>query len=107
MFGTRFAHHSEADLANLFSFFNVSWQYEPHTFPILWDAQGNVVESFTPDFYLPEFDIYVEVTTAAARFQTRKNRKLRLLAGAHPNVRVKLLNKRDVERVLGRFRTST
>ncbi len=99
----RFAHRSEEDFASLFDFFRVDWQYEPKSFPIIWDAQGNVVESFTPDFYLPEFDLYVEVTTAASRFRTRKNRKLRLLRAAHPELRVKLFHRTDVQRVLGKF----
>lgn len=99
----RFAHRSEADFANLFDFFRVAWRYEPHSFPIVWDQDGNVVESFTPDFYLPDFDIYVEVTTAAPRFRTRKNRKLRLLRASYPQLKVKLFGKNDVERVLGKF----
>lgn len=99
----RFAHRSEADFAKLFDFFKVAWRYEPHSFPIVWDGDGNVVESFTPDFYLPEFDLYVEVTTAAARFRTRKNRKMRLLRASYPQIKVKLFAKREVERVLGKF----
>ena len=99
----RFAHRSEADFANLFDFFRVDWHYEPRSFPIVWDGDGNVVESFTPDFYLPEFDLYVEVTTAAPRFRTRKNRKLRLLRACYPELRVKLFGKCDVEHVLGKF----
>lgn len=99
----RFAHRSEEDFANLFDFFRVDWRYEPRSFPIVWDGDGNVVESFTPDFYLPEFDLYVEVTTAAPRFQTRKNRKVRLLRARYPDLRVKLFVKRDVEHVLGKF----
>ena len=70
----------------------------------MWDGDGNVVESFTPDFYLPDFDLYVEVTTAAPRFRTRKNRKLRLLQAAYPEMRVKLFAKTDVETVLRRHR---
>lgn len=98
----RFAHRSEADLAHLFDFFRVDWHYEPQSFPIAWDHKGDVLESFTPDFYLPDFDIYVEVTTAAARFQTRKNRKLRLFRASYPHVRIKFFNRRDVEAILAR-----
>jgi hypothetical protein len=100
---SRFAHRSEEEFANLFDFFQVDWHYEPRSFPIVWDQHGNVVESFTPDFYLPDFDLYVEVTTAAARFRTRKNRKLRLLQASHPQLRVKLFGKRDVQAVLGKY----
>ena len=47
-----FAHPSEEELANLLDFYRIPWLYEPHSFPIKWDRNGNVVESFTPDFYL-------------------------------------------------------
>jgi len=98
----RFAHRSEADLAHLFDFFRVDWQYEPRCFPIAWDSDGNVIEAFTPDFYLPQFDVYVEVTTVAGRFQTRKNRKLRMFRASYPNVRIRFFNKRDIAAVLSR-----
>jgi hypothetical protein len=98
----RFAHRSEAELAHLFDFFQVDWHYEPQSFPIAWDERGEVVESFTPDFYLPQFDIYVEVTTAAPRFQTRKNRKLRLFRASYPHVRIKFFNKGDIAAILCR-----
>ena len=98
----RFAHRSEADLARLFDFFNVRWQYEPQSFPIAWDEDGNIVEAFTPDFYLPEFDLYLEVTTAARRFQTRKNRKLRMLRASYPHVRIRFFNRSDIAAVLSR-----
>ncbi|HEY8298394.1 MAG TPA: hypothetical protein VIG32_10265 [Candidatus Baltobacteraceae bacterium] len=98
-YAARFAHCSEADLARLLDFYGVDWRYEPRSFPILWDAQGGVLESFTPDFYLPEFDLYLEMTVIRPRLQTRKNRKLRLLRDAYPEINIKLFTKRDVERV--------
>ena len=58
-----FAHASEAELARILDFYQVAWEYEPRSFPILWNLEGSVVESFAPDFYLPEFDLYVELTT--------------------------------------------
>jgi len=98
----RFAHRSEAELARLFDFFNVRWHYEPQSFPIAWDQDGNIVEAFTPDFYLPQFDVYIEVTTVARRFQTRKNRKLRMFRASYPDLRIKFFNRRDVAAVLSR-----
>ena len=59
----RFAHQSEAELARILDFYGVAWRYEPDVFPISWNADGAVVESFSPDFYLPEIDIYLELTT--------------------------------------------
>jgi hypothetical protein len=97
-----FAHASEAELARLFDFYRIPWQYEPRTFPISWDERGQPIEFFTPDFYLPEYDLYIEVTVAKPIRNSRKNRKLRLLRSNHPHVNVKLFTRRDVERVLAR-----
>jgi hypoxanthine phosphoribosyltransferase len=95
----RFAHHSEAEFARLLDFYRVEWRYEPCTFPISWDRSGRVTEWFTPDFYLPQFDLFVELTVQSPRLQTRKNRKLRLLKQAHPDIAIKLFVRRDVERL--------
>jgi hypoxanthine phosphoribosyltransferase len=97
-----FAHTSEAELARLFDFYHISWQYEPRTFPISWNDRGEPVEFFTPDFYLPEYDLYIELTVAKPVRNTRKNRKVRLLRSNHPQVNVKLFTRRDAERLFSR-----
>ena len=97
-----FAHASEAELAKLLDFYRLSWEYEPHSFPIVWNERGNPVEFFTPDFYLPEYDLYIELTVAKPIRNTRKNRKLRLMRSHHPHVNVKLFTRRDVERLFSR-----
>jgi hypoxanthine phosphoribosyltransferase len=97
-----FAHASEAELARLFDFYRIDWQYEPVSFPIAWNDRGRPIEFFTPDFYLPEYDLYIEVTVAKPVRNTRKNRKLRLMRSHHPLVNVKLFTRRDVERVFSR-----
>ncbi len=97
-----FAHTSEAELARLFDFYRIAWEYEPRRFPIAWNAQGRPVEFFTPDFYLPEYDLYIEVTVAKPIRNTRKNRKLRLVRLSHPWINIKLFTRRDVERVFSR-----
>lgn len=94
----RFAHVSEAELARVLDFYRVDWQYEPRTFPLVWNDNGDVLEAFAPDFYLPDFDLYVEVTVLSPRLQSRKNRKIRLLRERYPHVRIKLFTRRDVER---------
>jgi hypothetical protein len=96
---TRFAHRSEEEFARLLDFYEVEWRYEPCTFPISRDARGNAVEWFAPDFYLPQYDLYVEMTVLNPRLQSRKNRKIRLLREAFPDVAIKLFNRRDVERL--------
>lgn len=97
-----FAHASEAELAKIFDFYCIVWEYEPRSFPIAWNHRGRPVEFFTPDFYLPEYDLYVELTVAKPVRNTRKNRKVRLLRSHHPRINVKLLTRRDVERIFAR-----
>ena len=98
-----FAHPSEADLASLLDAYGIRWQYEPTTFVLEAGAQGKPTEGFTPDFYLPDFDSYLEVTTLRQPLITRKHRKLRKLREQHPGVHVKLLYRRDVERLGAKY----
>ena len=84
--------------------FGIPWEYEPHTFTLESDAAGNVLEAFTPDFYLPEQDLYLEITVMKQSLVTRKNRKLRKLRARYPDVQIKLFYRRDIERFAERFR---
>ena len=81
-----FAHASEAEMARILDFYAVRWEYEPDTFPILWNLDGDVVESFSPDFYLPDLDLYLEMTTLRQKLVRKKNRKLRRLRELYPSV---------------------
>ncbi len=98
-----FAHASEAELARILDFYEVAWEYEPHTFPILYDRDGAVLESFSPDFYLPDLDLYIELTTLKQRLVRKKNRKLRRLRDLYPGLRVKLLYARDFRALLLKY----
>ncbi len=98
-----FAHPSEAEFARFLDFFQIRWQFEPTSFPLRWDAAGRVVERFTPDFYLPDFELYVELTTMKQRLVTRKNRKLRRMRELYPEVSVKILYNRDYRKLLFKF----
>jgi hypothetical protein len=100
----RFANRSELECAKVLDYYGVPWDYEPRTFVLEEDEQGRVMEAFTPDFYLPEQDLYVEVTVMKQSLVTRKNRKLRKLRERHPEVRIKLFYKHDVERLAQRYR---
>jgi hypoxanthine phosphoribosyltransferase len=100
----RFANEAELECAKLLDFYGVPWQYEPRTFVLERDDEGRVIEAFTPDFYLPEQDLYVEITVMKQSLVTRKNRKLRKLRRLYPDVRVKLFYRRDIERLAQRFR---
>ena len=99
----RFAHDSEAELARILDFYGVAWRYEPDVFPISWNADGAVVESFAPDFYLPEIDLYVELTTLKQSLVRKKNRKLRWMRQLYPEVRVKLFYARDFKALMVKY----
>jgi hypothetical protein len=99
----RFAHESEAELARILDYYGVAWRYEPVTFPISWNADGAVVESFAPDFYLPEVDLYVELTTLKQSLVRKKNRKLRHLRQLYPEIRVKLFYGRDFKALMLKY----
>jgi hypoxanthine phosphoribosyltransferase len=98
-----FAHASEAEMARILDFYAVTWEYEPHRFPILWNLDGSVVESFSPDFYLPDLDLYLEMTTLRQRLVRKKNRKLRRLRELYPNVRIKLFYARDFRALMLKY----
>ena len=98
-----FAHNSERQFARLLDFYRVDWEYEPTAFPIEWDSAGNPVQSFRPDFYLPGFDLYIEITTLNQRLVTRKNRKVRRLRELYPQVRIKVLYQRDYLSLLAKY----
>jgi len=99
----RFAHASEAEMARILDFYEVRWDYEPTTFPILWSLDGDVIESFAPDFYLPELDIFLEMTTLKQRLVRKKNRKLRRLRELYPDVRIKLFYARDFRAMMLKY----
>jgi hypothetical protein len=100
---TGFAHASEAEMARILDFYEVRWAYEPTTFPILWNLDGDVVESFAPDFYLPELDMFLEMTTLKQRLVRKKNRKLRRLRELYPDVRIKLFYARDFRAMMLKY----
>jgi len=100
---TQFAHPSEEIFANLLDFYRVAWDYEPRSFPIQWDRDGKVSEAFTPDFYLPEFDLYVELTTMKQSLVTRKNRKVRLLRELYPHINIQVFYQKDFENLIFKY----
>lgn len=98
-----FAHPSEQEFANILDFYGIHWQYEPYTFPLRWDEQGNVIEAFTPDFYLVDQDLFVELTTLRQSLIRIKRRKIRLLRALYPHIRIKMWSRKDFEWLLRRY----
>jgi hypothetical protein len=100
----RFANDVELECAKLLDYYGIPWAYEPHTFVLEEDAEGRIVEAFTPDFFLPEQNLYLELTVMKQSLVTRKNRKLRKLRERYPDVNAKLFYRRDIERLAQRYR---
>lgn len=100
---TAFAHPSERVAAQILDYYRIAWEYEPTTFPLEWDKQGNVLASFSPDFYLPEFDLYIELTTMSQKLVTKKNRKVRRLKELYPEVSIRILYQRDFRKLLFKY----
>jgi hypothetical protein len=90
-----FAHPSERVAAQILDYYGLAWEYEPTTFPIEWDSKGDVIASFSPDFYLPGFDLYIELTTMSQKLVTKKNRKVRRLKELYPDINIKIFYQKD------------
>jgi hypoxanthine phosphoribosyltransferase len=98
-----FAHPIEEAFARILDYYGIQWLYEPRTFPLEWDAQGKVSEAFSPDFYLPEQDLYVELTTLRPQLIRHKNRKLRRIKELYPEINIKLLKRGDLRDMMIRY----
>ena len=100
----RFANEAEVECARILDFHGIAWEYEPHSFVLERGEDGRVLEAFTPDFYLPEQNTYLEVTVMKQSLVTRKHRKIRKLRERHPGVNIKLFTRRDFERLSRKYR---
>ena len=99
----RFAHNSERQFALLLDFYGVEWMYEPTSFPVNWDREGRPSQYFTPDFYLPEDDLYIEITTMSQKLVTKKNAKVRRIRELYPEIRIKILYQRDFLNLVDKY----
>ena len=99
----RFAHNSERQFAKLLDFYGVVWEYEPRTFTLETDRTGNPVQAFTPDFYLPAYDQFIEITTLNQKLVTKKNRKVRRLRERYPEVKCKIFYQRDYMSLVAKY----
>ena len=100
----RFANEAEVECARILDFHGIAWEYEPHSFVLEQDENGRVLEAFTPDFYLPQQNAYLEVTVMKQSLVTRKHRKIRKLRERYPDVKIKLFTRRDFERLSHKYR---
>ena len=95
----RFAHPAEQACVSLFEQHGLSWRHEPVCFILARHDDGSIHEAFTPDFYLPELDVFIEVTAMDPRHASRKRRKVRQLRTLVPDLEIVLLEARDLSRL--------
>ena len=98
-----FVHPIEAEFARILDYYGIAWEYEPRTFDLEWDDDGRVIKAFSPDFYLPGQDLYVELTTLRPKLVTKKNRKIRRLQELYPDINVKLLKRSDLRDMMVKY----
>ena len=99
-----FKNESEAEFARILDMYKIEWMYEPKTFPIEWDAEGNVTMAFSPDFYLPKFDLYLELTTMDQKYVTKKNKKMRRVRELYPGTNIRIVYKKDFAELIERLK---
>ena len=99
----KFKNASEEEFARILDMHQIQWKYEPKTFPVEWDAEGNVTLAFSPDFYLTQFDTYIELTIMSQRYVTEKNKKLRKVRELYPGTHIKIVYKKDFHDLIERF----
>lgn len=98
-----FVHKIEAEFARILDYYGIEWEYEPRTFELAWDDEGNVTEAFSPDFYLPQQDRFIELTTMRPKLITKKNRKIRRMKELYPEIDVKLFKRSDLRQMMLKY----
>lgn len=99
----QFAHPAEEVFARILDYYGIEWDYEPRTFALEWDEEGTILEAFSPDFYLPQQDLYVELTTRRPKLNTAKNRKLRRMKELYPEINIKLFKRQELRTLMIKF----
>lgn len=98
-----FAHPAEEMFARIMDYYGIQWEYEPRTFDLEWDSEGNVTLAFTPDFFLPDQSLFIELTTLRPQLSTRKNKKMRLMNELYPDIKIKLMKRRDMRDMMVKY----
>ena len=99
-----FKNDTEEEFARILDMYNIEWLYEPKTFPVEWDAEGNVTMAISPDFYLPKFNLYLELTTMDQKYVTKKNKKMRLVRELYPGTNIRIVYKKDFQELVDRLK---
>ena len=100
-----FKNPTEIEFARILDMYQIEYKYEPKTFPIEWDPEGNVTLAFSPDFYLVQFNTYIELTTMNQKYVTMKNKKAKKVRELYPGTNIKIVYKKDFQSLIERFST--
>jgi hypothetical protein len=100
---SEFAHPSEKEFARILDYYGIEWEYEPRTFPLEWDENKQIQEAFAPDFYLPQQNLYIELTTLRPQLSSHKNRKIRRLKELYPEINIKLFKRREIHTMMVKY----
>jgi hypothetical protein len=98
-----FAHPAEKTFSTILDYYGIEWEYEPRTFPLDWDEEHNITEAFSPYFYLPLQDLYIELTTLRPKLVNHKNRKIRRMKELYPEIQVRLVKRREMRDLMIKF----
>lgn len=98
-----FKNESEEEFAKVLDMYNLEWEYEPRTFPLKWDSEGNITQAFSPDFYLPRFNTYIELTIMNQKYTSGKRKKMALLKKLYPGTNISIVYKDDFHSLVQRF----
>lgn len=101
-----FAHKSEANFAELLDLYGIKWIYEPMSFPLKWGSDGSIKMMFTPDFYLPDQNLFLEITTMNQKLVTKKNKKIKLTQKLYSNLRFKIIYEFQYIELLNKYKNT-
>lgn len=79
----------EIAYAKFLDYSGIKWQYEPKAFDL-----GN--STYRPDFYIPEWDLYIEIK---GYWRDDAKKKYKLFKKLNPKVRINVLNKKDLKSI--------
>ena len=102
----KFAHISEYNFSELLTLYNINWIYEPSSFPLKWGSNGNATMMFKPDFYLPDYSLYIEITTMEQKHVTKKNKKYKLASKLYPNIKFKIIYDIQYQELVNNYKGS-
>lgn len=85
----------ERNVAEKFNELNIKWE-KVKTYPFEYIKDGKV-KRYSPDFYLPEYDVYLEIK---GYWWGNDREKMDLVIKQNPNVKIVIVEKDDYKRIL-------